>query len=179
VGHQPQCLIQRCNPRALAALRTPSYPPPPADHSKQRMQRSRLEAFAPSRCLQRPQTGPSSRCWARTVKLSSTDITGRTPIQPAQPSTAAPPPKPPAPSAPSLQLPAPALAVLETAGHSHITYCLSVTRGCPLLGLVSKKNITSCHAPQPSPPTLRYARDKGVSSLWPDFQEGYHLLSCS
>ena len=35
---------------------------------------------------------------------------------------------------------------------------LSVTRGCPLLGLVSKKNIISCHAPAPPPPTLRYAR---------------------
>jgi hypothetical protein len=32
-----------------------------------------------------------------------------------------------------------------------------VTRGCPPLGLVSKKNITSCHAPEPPPPTLRYA----------------------
>src|SRR5205823_5322718 len=76
----------------------------------------------------------------------------------AGPPTAAPPPKPPVPSALSSPLPAPALAVLETAGHSHITYCLSVTRVCPLLGLVSKKNITSCHAPQPPPPILRYAR---------------------
>jgi hypothetical protein len=33
-----------------------------------------------------------------------------------------------------------------------------VTRGCPLLGLVSKKNIISCHASKPPPPTLRYAR---------------------
>jgi hypothetical protein len=33
-----------------------------------------------------------------------------------------------------------------------------VTRGCPLLGLLSKKNITSCHAPEPPPPTLRYAQ---------------------
>src|SRR5205823_3555861 len=71
--------------------------------------------------------------------------------------SAGPPPKPPVPSALSSPLPAPALAVLETAGHSHITYCLSVTRVCPLLSLVSKKNITSCHAPQPPPPILRYA----------------------
>src|SRR5256886_3613531 len=76
----------------------------------------------------------------------------------AGPPTAALPPKPPAPSAPSSQLPAPVLAVLETGGHSHLTYRLSVTKGCPLLGLVSKKNITSCHAPEPPPPTLRYAR---------------------
>jgi hypothetical protein len=32
-----------------------------------------------------------------------------------------------------------------------------VTRGCPLLGLLSMKSITSCHAPEPPPPTLRYA----------------------
>src|SRR5439155_7376511 len=82
----------------------------------------------------------------------------------AGPPTAAPPPKPPVPSALSSPLPAPALAVLETAGHSHITYSLSVTRVCPLLGIVSKKNITSCHAPQPPPPILRYAHG--------------HLLQC-
>src|SRR5947208_6317347 len=78
----------------------------------------------------------------------------------AGPPTAALPPKPPAPSALSPQLPAPALAALETAGHSPITYRLSVTRVCPPLGLVSKKNITSCHAPEPPPPTLRYARSQ-------------------
>src|SRR5256886_16498786 len=55
----------------------------------------------------------------------------------AGPPTAALPPKPPAPSALSSQLPAPALAVLETGGHSHLTYRLSVTRECPPLGLVS------------------------------------------
>jgi hypothetical protein len=38
-----------------------------------------------------------------------------------------------------------------------LTYRLSVTRGCPLLGLVSKKSITSCPASKLPPPTLRYA----------------------
>src|SRR5918992_172253 len=80
-----------------------------------------------------------------------------TSLPPGAPQTAAPPPKPPAPSAPNSRLPTAALAVLEAAGHNHITYRLSMTRGCPLLGLVSKKNITSCHAPEPPPPTLRYA----------------------
>src|SRR5205823_11587582 len=81
-------------------------------------------------------------------------------LPPGGPLTAAPPPKPPAPSAPSSRLPTAALAVLETAGHSHITYRLSVTRGCPLLGLLSMKSITSCHAPELPPPTLRYARHR-------------------
>src|SRR5256886_16005746 len=70
------------------------------------------------------------------------------------PPIAAVPPNPPAPSALSSQLPAPALAVLETGGHSPITYRLSVTRVCPPLGLVSKKSITSCHAPEPLPQLL-------------------------
>src|SRR5437763_4633702 len=114
-----------------------------------------VRGWKPLLCSHRPQTGHVSDGWARTVKLSSTDIIGRTPIQPARPPTAALSPKPPAPSAPSSKLHAHALAVLETAGHRHITYRLSVTRGCPFLGLLSMKSITFCHAPQPPPPTLR------------------------
>src|SRR5947208_6648610 len=59
VGGAPTpTLVQRRNPRALAALWTPSYPPPPADHPKQRMQRSRLEAFALQPLPTTPADGP-------------------------------------------------------------------------------------------------------------------------